>query len=696
MNILTKSINRLLIARQIPIFSKLSWLELRAIARKCKLVEYKKGDVIYRNGSPADAFYCLISGRLQGYLSKINGEKINTEIIARGMYFGVDSLLVGENHSYTVEAINDSVILRIEKSDFEGILKAVPHLGIELSHSLSRRIKRGFSGPRISPDENIIISIYSPVKGSGSSTYAINLALSLEKETAKKVIFVSINSKSQGFASGPSSSVSEASPHWKKTGIDLAGIIGDHEKISKNILHDKLKVDVLNVVFDPKNDWLVSQMSHFVSLLTNDYHFVVVDLPNEMDDVVFKTLTQSDLVHLICMDRQEDLELTKHVLGRLKSYLKEGFNRQKIQVMLSGLDPKEYLSYEEVNKTINYNVQRTLPNIRPEELKGAVVSDVLTLILPDAQSGYAKAIRRIARQIGGVLVGLVLGGGAALGIAHVGVLRVLEQENIPIDIVVGSSIGALIGGLWASGKNADEIEIIAREFQTKASMQKLLDFTIPKSGLIIGSSIVRWLKKHLGEATFYNAKIPLKIIAYDLLKREELVIEEGSIVDAIRQSIAIPGVIQPILKKGRLIIDGGVVNPLPTNAIANMGIKKIIAVNVLQSPDDIVQGYEVAEKQVREEEKIPFTKSPVRYLGVRIRRFFLRLVYPNIADIIVRSLQAVEYVIAEQSAQQADIVIHPDLVGVNWFELYQVDRLIKSGEEAAVKQLSDIKKLVHR
>jgi NTE family protein len=200
----------------------------------------------------------------------------------------------------------------------------------------------------------------------------------------------------------------------------------------------------------------------------------------------------------------------------------------------------------------------------------------------------------------------------------------------------------------------------------------------------------------MGDATFYDTKIPLKVIAYDLIRREELVIEDGSLVDAVRQSIAIPGVINPVLKKDRLIIDGGVVNPLPTNVIANMGIKKIIAVNVLQSPGDIVKGYEIIERQMREEEKIPFGKSPVRYTGVRIRRLLTKLFYPNIPDIIVRSLQAVECVIAEYSAKQADVLIHPDLTGINWFELYQVDRLIKSGEEATHQHLAAIKKLVNQ
>lgn len=691
MSDLSKIVDKFAVLKQLPIFSKLKWFELQKIANKCTFLEFKKGEIICREGTPADGFYCVVSGRVQAYTTRNSSEKRNTEFLHRGMYFGIISLLTGETHSLTFEALNDSVILKIEKDNFSNVLDLVPRLGIEFSHSLSRRV-RSRETKSWSIFESNIISIYSPVKASGSSTYAINLALSLERETKKKVIFVSVNALQEKLSTVVTSG--DASPKWKTPGIPLKDIVNNHEKIRLSISRGELAIATLSVVIDPQDFWLVDQISHFVSILATDYHFVVVDLPNEMDDVVFKALSQSDMVHLITKDSQEDLKLIGQVIDRLKKVLKEKFNKEKIQVMISGLEPKCFLSYEEISKTIDYSVFQMLPHMTRQELSVALVSDIITVIVPDEKSEYAKAVRRISRQIGGVLVGLILGGGAALGVAHIGVIRVLEKENIPIDIVVGSSIGALIGALWAIGKNADELELVAREFEKKKASLKLIDLIPSKSGLT-GKNITRWLRRHLGDKTFYSTRLPFKAIAYDLLRREELVIEEGSLVDAVRQSIAIPGVISPIVKKGRLIIDGGVVNPLPTNVVSGLGIKKIIAVNVLQSPNDVVSGYEIIEKQLRDEEKIPFTKAPMKYLGVRASRLLTKLFYPNIADIIVRSLQAVEYVIAEQSSQQADVVIHPDLIGINWFELYQVEKIIKSGEEAAYRHLADIRKLVN-
>jgi len=686
-------VKKLRITKQIPVFSSLSWLQLRRIVRKSELIEFKKGEIIYKEGSDPDAFYCLVSGRLQAYATTSDGRREDVELIHRGMHFSITALLTGDKHSLTYEAINDSIILKIGKEDFLNILKQIPRLGIEFSQSISQRIRLKNRYVK-SIFASTIISVYSPVQSSGNSTYAINLALSLAKETGKKVIFVSIHSQKEEYSPPAPGEVDEASPHWKKPPTPLREIMDDREKISACISKGELAIDLLSVIFKTEDVFLANQMSQFVTDLAKDYHYVIVDLPTEMDDVVYKTLTQSDIVHIVTVNRQRDLSLSRHVIERLKTALTGEEIFVKLKVMVSGLGSQEDLSHEQINKEIGYGIEVILPHIEPENLKQAVVSETITLIIPNETSPYAQTLTKIARQIGGVLVGLVLGGGAALGIAHIGVLRVLERENIPVDIVVGSSIGAFIGSLWAMGKNADELEKLAREFGGKISSLKLVDPIFPKSGFIGGRNIVRWLQRNLGDNTFYDTKIPLKIVAYDLLKREELIIDEGRLVDAVRQSVAIPGVIAPIVKPDQLIIDGGVVNPLPTNVLVSRGIRKIIAVNVLQSPADVTRGYEAHQSHLLVEEKIPFQKAPLRYLGVRSHRLLKKIFYPNISDIIIRSLQATEYVLAEQSAQQAHVVIHPDLAELNWFELYQVDKLIKSGEAAALAKLPEIKRLV--
>jgi len=579
-------VNRFQIIKQIPIFSDLNWFELQKLARSAIIADYKKGEIIRKEGDPPDYFYCLVSGRLQAYTLTQEKRKENVDFIHRGTYFGIVSLLTGKNHSLNFEAINDSVVLLIPNDDLKSILKTVPKLGVEFSHILSTRIRKKVTGIQ-SVFESKIISIYSPKKGTGSSTYAINMALSLEKETNKKVIFVNIHS---GEARPPRDYVHdnvEKNTSDQKVIIDIKEIVESPAKISEKIIKGELKIDLLNVAFDPSDATIINHIAPFVSTLIGYYHYVVVDLPNNMDDVVMETLTQSDLIHLISTERENDLGLIRRVIDRLERNLKESFREEKIKVIVRPLNPNHFLSFEQINRFIDYHVYTMLPSIKSSDLKIQISSAGLSLLRCKYFSEYDKVVTRVAREIGGVLVGLVLGGGAALGIAHIGVLKVLEEENIPVDVVVGSSMGALIGSFWATGRKADEIKHIAKEFEKKKNVLKLLDPIIPIRGLIKGASIKRWLTKHLGNRTFYSTKIPLKVVAYDLVKREELVINGGSIVDAVCKSIAIPGVFKPITRKEQLIIDGGVMNPLPVNVLVSLGIKKIISVNVLQSPSPV-------------------------------------------------------------------------------------------------------------
>ena len=244
MNGLSDIPQKVSLIKQVSLFSRFNWLELTTIARKSMILEYKKGDVICREDTLGDGFYCLVSGRLQAYNLRPNGKKENAELIFRGMYFDVVSIFSGENHSLTVEALNDSTVIKIPKDEFLSILKEIPSLWTDLTRSLSQRLrsKAVSAGPSL---ERAIIAIYSPVKGSGSSTYAINLALILKRETKRRVSFVHIGSSWRNEPMIPSV-VAEASPQWKKPGINLPELLRDPGEIPHHIITE-FNLDMLNV-----------------------------------------------------------------------------------------------------------------------------------------------------------------------------------------------------------------------------------------------------------------------------------------------------------------------------------------------------------------------------------------------------------------------------------------------------------------
>ncbi|MCX7995072.1 MAG: patatin-like phospholipase family protein [candidate division WOR-3 bacterium] len=178
------------------------------------------------------------------------------------------------------------------------------------------------------------------------------------------------------------------------------------------------------------------------------------------------------------------------------------------------------------------------------------------------------------------MLGIVLGGGAAKGYAHIGVIKFLEELNIKPDIIVGASMGSLIGGFYAKGFTAYQMEEIALKIDKKKK-KELFRLCISKEGFINGKNIVKFLKPYLGGTKIEELPVKYAAVATDIEENAEIVIDRGDLIEAIRSSIAIPIVFTPNKYSGRILIDGGFVNPVPVDVATRLGAKKIIAVNVL-------------------------------------------------------------------------------------------------------------------
>ena len=174
-------------------------------------------------------------------------------------------------------------------------------------------------------------------------------------------------------------------------------------------------------------------------------------------------------------------------------------------------------------------------------------------------------------------IALVLSGGGALGFAHVGVIDVLQKHNIPIDLIVGTSMGAIVGGAVACGKTCKEIESIAENMRTNY----LYDINLPIKGVFSGKGALKFLKKGIPDIDMKDTKIPFICNAVDLITCKEIVFKEGSIIDNIRASMSVPGIFNPVEKDEMLLVDGGIINNMATNIAKNEGAKVIIAVDVI-------------------------------------------------------------------------------------------------------------------
>lgn len=667
-------IDKDLILQQIPLFAGLSAEEYSVVKERAVLIEYKKNQIIYEEGSPADAFYCIVWGRVVIYTRDIYANVTILEYLHRGKYFGIISLLTNDAHSVSAKAINDSLLLVIKKDDFALILKKIPQLAIDLSQTLSRRLKNKNIHQK-TIFESTIISVFSSYSQAGKTVYALNLALSLYKETHKSVIILDIcpidfiHSLPQKLGIAGTYRVIELS----SVSTDTVGIMKEF------VVKNSFGVDLSCINYKPEDESSVKRLLSILSELINDYHYIILDLPSSMDPFVFSVLNQSDLIHILTSPQVVDLKKTHNLINRLRADFH--FQESKIKVIINEYKLSK-LTYQQQRDLLGYNIYATLPHITLQ------VSD--RLVLDEPQSEYAKAIRRISRQLGESLVGLALGVGVGYGLCHIGVLKVIEEENIPVDVISGSSIGAVIACLWACGRKADEIlKITQEEFKQPKYTWGLIDLTFPSLGFVKGNKLYKFLKKYLGNKTFYDVRLPLKIIASDIRRKESRILDKGLLIDAVMASCAMPGVFRPFKFKEEMLLDGGVINPLPTEILFKLGVKKIIAVNVTPSRDDILKQYEKIKEEI-----VAARQAIKKGKWFNLKRSFQNKFKNNILDIIFSSIEVMQSEIIQKEIQLADIVLHPDTTGLHWLELYRAAEFAKRGEDETRRNLDKIRQII--
>jgi NTE family protein len=180
-------------------------------------------------------------------------------------------------------------------------------------------------------------------------------------------------------------------------------------------------------------------------------------------------------------------------------------------------------------------------------------------------------------------IGLALGSGGARGAAHTGVLKVLEAEGIPISVVAGSSIGSLIGAALAVGISVAEVEEEWLDIGASRVLRSFLP-TFPRAGLSSGNELKKLLEKLLGDGLIEDLEMPYAAVACDIDTGEAIVLTEGSLVDAVRASTAIPGIYNPVRLGKRVLVDGGLVDPVPIDACRDLGADFVIAVDITPGP----------------------------------------------------------------------------------------------------------------
>ena len=302
------------------------------------------------------------------------------------------------------------------------------------------------------------------------------------------------------------------------------------------------------------------------------------------------------------------------------------------------------------------------------------------------------------------IIGLALGGGAARGFAHIGILRVLLANGIVPNVVVGTSIGAVVGGAYAAG-HLDTLEEWARSFQGVRNILSYLDIRLNGSGLIGGEKLAAQLEASIGSTLIEDLPIKFASVATEVRTGHEIWLTHGRVVEAMRASYALPGIFAPVLVGDRWLVDGALVNPVPVSAARALGAEIVIAANLSSDvfthsttiyahgalpPDPAESIIEAAPAKRR------FGKffSPERTVK---REFFGGGGRPGISSVMVDAFNIMQDRItrARLAGDPPDLLISPRVGQIGWFDFHRAADLIEFGARSAERAIDSIQEAIH-
>lgn len=282
-------------------------------------------------------------------------------------------------------------------------------------------------------------------------------------------------------------------------------------------------------------------------------------------------------------------------------------------------------------------------------------------------------------------IALVLSGGGARGIAHIGVIEELLKRDYKIKSVAGTSMGSMVGGFYAMGKLAEFKEFVLTIDKRKTF--QLMDFNVGAQGLIKGEKLMTTLKKHLGYKNIEDFNIPFTAVATDIVNKREVVFNKGSIYSAIRASVAIPSVLTPVKTKNGLLVDGGVINNLPLNKVTCGDNELLFAVDVNAN----VPVVELVKTTQEVEQQESLYKQKLKLFNEQIQKFLPKGISERMGylNLIESTISLMMHHMSEMHIQnhKPDLLINISRDTCNAFDFFKANDIIEIGRMAAIESL---------
>ncbi len=664
------------VLQPIPLFESLAKDAREFIAGRLRSEHFAPGEVIVRQGDTGDSLYILVSGLVKVTKREKDGTSHELARLQTGDYFGEMSLLAGQPRSADITAITETSTLKLSKPDLDGMLQDYPTIAVHFSRVLSKRLRDISQFTMASKQTVSVVSLYSRhVEPLFQSIISLNLAASFTRELMKQVLLIEMNNADEEVARILQLDNEQAALRKNIIRYDILG--GDD--VSPCIIKHKTGFHILPLSTATKMQPRLFEkaITPLLEKLKHDYDYILINCAKEIKRLVQTALEQSDLILYLTPTSDNAIQRCKKdadmfVQGYGENRLMIGVLKEEREQSISERHLEEVLAPHTFVPLHNnsYVIERFLRTGRP-------------FVYEHPKTDISRSLQHLTRRIGRVRVGLALGSGSARGFAHVGVLKVLEANDIPIDMIAGASMGAFIGGFYAAGVSAAELEEMVLSYRSKRKVRNtIFDFTIPRYGISKGNRLAKFMRHRLKDITFDDLSIPFAAIATDISNGNEIVLRHGILWQALRASGSVPVLFEPFRLDGRYLIDGGITNPLPTDVLIEHDVDIIIscAVNTLRKPmKQEMRGTGEHLDGAHDEMPIVMPQSDRKY---------------GIIDAITRSMGIMSAANTLQKSRLADIDIRPKVSHIDWNDFHRGDELMKAGELAAEEAIPTILELL--
>ena len=650
------------ILRSHPLLSLIPYFSARKLVSESAFSEYPKGMVIFRQGDPCDAIYLIISGRCESRRRNGNGGEEIEEVSGPGDTLGDSEFLNQEPYRSTVKVVTDSVMLWLSGAVLQELFKRKPSFAGRFSQTVTDRLKLHRQARDGYPSRvRRVVSLISLASHSDDGTVARQLAAALRDIAGSDVLLVDLEPTAEKVAL----------KDWAALESKLNGRFCYRENLEKNEKgFFELRISVSGEVHEPA--YMAPMLSHF----GRHFEYVILRVsPSIPTPSSLECMIQSDITYVLLEPTTGNLYQFQLLLKQLRD--QNNGDGSQVKPILYIEEDLPATEFSDALKHIGHPVHSF---VRGFPLAGSMGGIART-------GNFSRHVRSLAREIGRCRVGLALSSGGAKGLAHVGVIQILEENGIDVDIVAGSSMGAYVGAIWCHGFDGQGLEKIARETEQSWGLLKLIEPALPpRQGFLRAGRVVRRLKRSIGDTRFSDLARPLRVVATHLDTLERAVFSSGEVARAVGASIAIPGICVPFVLDGETYIDGGIADPLPVDVLREMGIERVIAVNTIPTPERLRYCSNL-EKETSAGQPKGFRMPAI--LNKHLNYF----ANGNILDIMLRSIHGAQTRVAEASGREADLVLRPLACDVKWHDFTHPRKYIAMGREAAENHLPELKTL---